>query len=671
MIDKGYTMEDLEELLDSIPYAVCLKDENGRYKYVNKQFSYDTGYSKENIISKSDKDIGADYMYEESDLYVKRAEKNLNLDIGHSDNAKKTYFKVLKTLLNKRKNLMGVIAKEVGSIKNIHLATIENLMSITDSNEEKKHTQSDNKILHSLKNIMKCDDIALYIFDEYSESMNLYIHEGDSYEKYLPQFTKEAYTALKSKFNHKNMLKSSGQEVEYFYPIKIRNILSGLILCNYKHGEPKYIDTETIKEVCILLGVIIENKRLSRNLNEQLKEKDDIQKKLEIAIETAIDIYAIVERVEDHYKWLCLNRTFEKIIGISFENMGENSPLEYVHPDDKEYVKSILHNNIKEYRNLICRVICNDGKYRTMNINWSNISDNIFVVTGRDISNERKLLKDKENLQHAVEFESLKTEFFANLSHEFKTPLNIILSTVQVILSNMENDIADFGYKKLEKYLKGIQQNSFRLLKLANNMIDITKIDGGFYELDIDNYNIVEVIENIVHSVTLYMKNNKRKITFDTMEEEIITACDPEKIERIILNLLSNSMKFTSEEGCIDVDMDITNDCRNVIIKVRNDGPAINREDAEKIFNRFTQSENLLTRSVEGSGIGLALVKSLVELHKGRIYVNTEFENGTEFCIELPIRKIMNSKISHVSNKKLNSKVERFTIEFSDIYDLN
>ena len=107
------------------------------------------------------------------------------------------------------------------------------------------------------------------------------------------------------------------------------------------------------------------------------------------------------------------------------------------------------------------------------------------------------------------------------------------------------------------------------------------------------------------------------------------------------------------------------------IIRIKNDGPPISEEEAERIFNRFTQSENLLTRSVEGTGIGLALVKSLVELHNGRIYVNTQVNIGTEFCIELPIRKILNQKTNYFPKKNLNSKVERFNIEFSDIYDLN
>ena len=278
-------------------------------------------------------------------------------------------------------------------------------------------------------------------------------------------------------------------------------------------------------------------------------------------------------------------------------------------------------------------------------------------------------IKDKKNLKHAVEIESLKSEFFANLSHEFKTPLNIILSTVQLVMNYIEVNNEYPDYNMFNKCLSNIKQNSYRILKIANNLIDMSKIDGNFYSINMGNYNIVEVVENIVQSLAEYMKDNKRNIIFDTMEEEIITACDPDQIERIILNLLSNAMKFTSHGGNIYVDMEVNDRCNKVIIKISNDGEKINFEDRLRIFERFTQSESLLTRRAEGTGIGLTLVKSLVKLHNGEVYVNTEFEEGTQFCIELPIRKIKNFKNNNVREKSIVSKVEKFNIEFSDIYN--
>lgn len=278
-------------------------------------------------------------------------------------------------------------------------------------------------------------------------------------------------------------------------------------------------------------------------------------------------------------------------------------------------------------------------------------------------------IKDKKNLKHAVEIESLKSEFFANLSHEFKTPLNIILSTVQLVMNYIEVNNEYPDYNMFNKCLSNIKQNSYRILKIANNLIDMSKIDGNFYSINMGNYNIVEVVENIVQSLAEYMKDNKRNIIFDTIEEEIITACDPDQIERIILNVLSNAMKFTSHGGNIYVDMEVNDRCNKVIIKISNDGEKINFEDRLRIFERFTQSESLLTRRTEGTGIGLTLVKSLVKLHNGEVYVNTEFEEGTQFCIELPIRKIKKFKNNNVREKSIVSKVEKFNIEFSDIYN--
>ena len=192
------------------------------------------------------------------------------------------------------------------------------------------------------------------------------------------------------------------------------------------------------------------------------------------------------------------------------------------------------------------------------------------------------------------------------------------------------------------------------------NIYEINSLFLGF---------IISSIPLIVKSERKTLSNNKRNIIFDTIEEEIITACDPDQIERIILNLLSNAMKFTSHGGNIYVDMEVNDRCNKVIIKISNDGEKINFEDRLRIFERFTQSESLLTRRAEGTGIGLTLVKSLVKLHNGEVYVNTEFEEGTQFCIELPIRKIKNFKNNNVREKSIVSKVEKFNIEFSDIYN--
>lgn len=299
------------------------------------------------------------------------------------------------------------------------------------------------------------------------------------------------------------------------------------------------------------------------------------------------------------------------------------------------------------------------------------VEDDKFFLTGKDITYRLKLEKEKNELEKTIEIESLKTDFFANMSHEFKTPLNIILTTVQVLYDKLivqDNNIDNL--QMIKKYLKGIKQNSYRLLKIVNNIMDITKIDSGIYNLELGNYNIISIVEDIVISLSGYLKENKRNIIFDTMEEEVILACDPMKIERIMLNLLSNALKYTNENGNIDVIIDIDKGSNEVIINVKNDGDRISEDDKERIFERFTQSQNLFTRKAEGTGIGLFLVKLLVEQHGGRIYVDTSEEIGTKFVFTLPITLVEEKKENYTYTKQIVSKVEKYDIEFSDIYSI-
>ncbi len=298
--------------------------------------------------------------------------------------------------------------------------------------------------------------------------------------------------------------------------------------------------------------------------------------------------------------------------------------------------------------------MCKDNEYRSVmwNIRYI-IEDDKFFLTGKDITYRLKLEKEKNELEKTIEIESLKTDFFANMSHEFKTPLNIILTTVQVLYDKLivqDNNIDNL--QMIKKYLKGIKQNSYRLLKIVNNIMDITKIDSGIYNLELGNYNIISIVEDIVISLSGYLKENKRNIIFDTMEEEVILACDPMKTERIMLNLLSNALKYTNENGNIDVIIDIDKEKNEVIVNVKNDGDRISEDDKERIFERFTQSQNLFTRKAEGTGIGLFLVKLLVEQHGGRIYVDTSEEIGTKFVFTLPITLVEEKKkIIHIQSR--------------------
>lgn len=267
----------------------------------------------------------------------------------------------------------------------------------------------------------------------------------------------------------------------------------------------------------------------------------------------------------------------------------------------------------------------------------------------------------RERARELEECSDLKSQFLASISHEFKTPLNIILGIIQILEGSNIND-EDF-HKLFNKYIRMQKQNSYRLLRLINNFIDITKVENNYTKAKFQNYDIIKVVEDITMSVVEYTKLKDISIIFDTDVEEKIISFDADMIERIILNLLSNSIKFTEPGGSIEVNI-CTRD--NIKISIKDSGIGIPKDKLESIFDRYVQVDNRLRRPLEGSGIGLSLVKSLVELHEGAISIDSELGNGTEVIIVLPDKTIDCSSI--VIDEKKTYNAERIHVEFSDIY---
>ena len=293
-------------------------------------------------------------------------------------------------------------------------------------------------------------------------------------------------------------------------------------------------------------------------------------------------------------------------------------------------------------------------------------SDNSFkgvILSLVDITN-------KKLLDETILSETLKTEFFSNLSHELRTPLNVILSALQLLDTYASGSNVNDKEIKFKKYSNIMKQNCYRQLRLVNNMIDITKLDAGFYELNLQNCNIVSVVESVTMSVAEYIKTKSIELIFDTDIEECIMSCDPEKIERVILNLLSNSIKFTKPGGSMAINM--YDKGENIIISIKDTGIGIPSDKLDIIFDRFMQVDRSFARKQEGSGIGLSIVKSLVELHGGTISVTSEYGKGTEFIIVIPVIVQPKEKdICGVFESEPEERIERIHIEFSDIYSLN
>lgn len=281
----------------------------------------------------------------------------------------------------------------------------------------------------------------------------------------------------------------------------------------------------------------------------------------------------------------------------------------------------------------------------------TNLYDNNYVIWFVD---------KNEQIEHEIN-NKIRGDFFANLSHELRTPLNIIFSSLQVLDLKLKKED-----QSITKYINMATQNTYRLLKLVNNLIDSNKITAGYFEYNPQNYDIVYFVESICQSIIDFAKQKNIEVIFDTDVEEKIISFDLDKMERIILNILSNSIKFTKEQGKIEIYIRESNEMLE--IEISDDGIGIPQNKLNSIFERFKQVENNTIRSGEGSGIGLYLVKSLVDMHGGDIAVESELGSGTTFKISIPAELEEEYECNIIEKNLQNSYIEKIKVEFSDIY---
>jgi signal transduction histidine kinase/DNA-binding response OmpR family regulator len=244
-------------------------------------------------------------------------------------------------------------------------------------------------------------------------------------------------------------------------------------------------------------------------------------------------------------------------------------------------------------------------------------------------SRAEKTLKELKIAQAKLqELDQLKSRFFANISHEFRTPLTLILGQIESVMSK-NIDVKEKGK------LQVANRNARRLLGLINQLLDLSKLEAGSMELNAEQHNIVSFLKSLFYSFESLAESQKISMKFSSEYENIPVAFDPDKMEKIFYNLISNAFKFVSSDCEIKV-------CLNVIqsgveIRIKDTGIGIPSDRLPHIFDRFYQVDSSATRKHEGTGIGLALTKELIELHKGNISVNSKEGEGSEFIIRLPL----------------------------------
>ena len=262
-------------------------------------------------------------------------------------------------------------------------------------------------------------------------------------------------------------------------------------------------------------------------------------------------------------------------------------------------------------------------------------------------------IKETEKLQ---ELDRIKTNFFTNISHEFRTPLTLILGPLEKL---MEDNIDD----SIQSQYFLIHKSANNLLKLINQLLDLSSIDAGKMKLNIEKGDAVSFIKGMVATFHPLADIKNIKLEFISGLEQLNTYFDKDKFEKILSNLLSNAIKFSSEKGKVSLYLSIIDD-KIVNINVEDNGIGIPYKEIKNIFNRFFKAEN---SALGGTGIGLALVKELVELHKGTINVESEINKGTKFRIRLPLKIDSYKSFQFESSLEITSKEKKNVFPLSNI----
>lgn len=417
-----------------------------------------------------------------------------------------------------------------------------------------------------------------------------------------------------------------------------------------------------VSEKCIVFEInniqekVKTNKKEKKQIYNKIKTKRNVINELEnMKLRGETYYYKIIDGFSDgifiydeNLKYL--NKRAKEILYTDEGNIENIKELRF-----REKIRSIEINGRK-----VVLVKDSYGKKINIEIYKVNLSGNIKIIYFKEVNEIIEYEKALRRYKRFLEYETMKNKFYANISHELRTPINIINAALEL----NEIKITNNDFEGIQENNLKIKKNCLRLIRTINNFIDANKFTEGCVSLHRKKWNIVEVIEETVFASAPYIREKGLEIIFDSTDEEIIINIDRDMIERVILNLLSNSLKYGKQE-CKKIDIEIVRFEKKIYIIVSNNGEKISQTDEKYIFEKFSSMSNKLNRENEGSGLGLFLCREIIKAHGGEFYLSTENESKNEFVILLKAEKI--TSIEENRNHNMNGLDEKVKIEFADI----
>ena len=260
-----------------------------------------------------------------------------------------------------------------------------------------------------------------------------------------------------------------------------------------------------------------------------------------------------------------------------------------------------------------------------------DLLQNFATQSALAIQNARLFREIEKKGQELAIASKHKSEFLANMSHELRTPLNAILGYTELILDKIYGNVPE----QIQEVLERVEQNGRHLLSLINDVLDLSKIEAGQLTLSLNEYSMKEVVQTVVTAVESLAAEKNLELKVKVSPEVDYGKGDEQRISQVLMNLVGNAIKFT-EEGEVEVEATASKD--TFVVSVSDTGPGLSESDQQRIFEEFHQVDASSTRKKGGTGLGLSIAKRIVEMHGGRIWVESTLGKGSTFSFTLPVR---------------------------------
>jgi len=361
-------------------------------------------------------------------------------------------------------------------------------------------------------------------------------------------------------------------------------------------------------------------------------------------------IYATEGSISPYYAGLCvvlvafclvLPWTFQEVASFSLATLGMYLAACVAHGGVS--LNGIFFSNF--YFLSMTALFATIGSYFTSRLRVREF------VTRFELDRNKKTLEQTN--QKLVELDRMKTQFFANISHELRTPLTLLIAPLEELLR--QNSLDASG----RETLKLMQGNAMRLLKLINDLLDMAKLDSGRMGVKKEPLAVEEFIKGLIQSVQGAAKDKRVRLSLSVSREIGTIFADGDKLEKIILNLLFNSVKFTPAGGSVELLAALQEGA--LVLRVKDTGMGISEKDLPHIFDRFWQADASAQRKYQGTGIGLSLVKEMVEVQGGTVGVESQLGKGTTITVQIPAEKVSETAPSEVGDINAEPKAAGLT----------